>query len=67
MPPYQGKSVMTQPTMHHANLSILVLPLALPCTAIRAAKPTIRPEPYEYLESAGKMKLERVASTAAHK
>jgi hypothetical protein len=26
-----------------------------------------RPEPYEFMESAGKMKLERVASTAAHK
>eukprot|EP00775_Hariotina_reticulata_P012842 gene12842-12969_t len=25
------------------------------------------PEPYEYLQSAGKMKLERVASTAAHR
>ncbi|WIA30903.1 hypothetical protein OEZ86_000955 [Tetradesmus obliquus] len=25
------------------------------------------PEPYEFMESAGKMKLERVASTAAHK
>jgi hypothetical protein len=48
---------VTSPSLLGLKLSPLLLLLLL----------VVRPEPYEFMESAGKMKLERVASTAAHR
>jgi hypothetical protein len=55
------------PSLLQLKLSpLLLLPLLLLLSPLLLLL-LVRPEPYEFMESAGKMKLERVASTAAHR